>query len=127
MATISSTKTITSPDGSGFTITTELDTATGKKFTTVNNLQGAFITSGTPEKVSNFMGSITKSSASPGAKALAAETVNVVVDQSETLTAQYQQQVPPPSTEPQHLLNLRHKMQPHKDLQVKTGQMMMAP
>lgn len=100
MAIISSTKTITSSDGSGFTITTELDTATGKKFTTVNNLQGALITSGTPEKVNNLMGSIAKSSASPGAKALAAETTNVIGEQSESLTSQYQQQVPPPSTEP---------------------------
>ena len=97
MATISKSQTVTSSDGSVFSIVTELDTDNGKQFTTINDGSGGFVMSGTPDKVISRLATFAKT---PKYTELSNASITTVENQKSDLTAQYQQLVPPPKTEP---------------------------
>jgi hypothetical protein len=97
MATVSKSQTVTSSDGSVFSIVTELDTDNGKQFTTINDGSGGFVMSGTPDKVISRLATFAKT---PKYTELSNASITAVENQKTDLTAQYQQLVPPPKTEP---------------------------
>ena len=97
MATISKSQTVTSSDGSIFSIVTELDTDSGKQFTTINDGSGGFVMDGTPDKVISRLATFAKT---PNFTELSNASILVVENQKSALNAQFQQQVPPPNKEP---------------------------
>jgi hypothetical protein len=97
MATISKSQTVTSSDGSIFSIVTELDTDSGKQFTTINDGSGGFVMDGTPDKVISRLATFAKT---PKFTELSNASILVVENQKSALNAQFQQQVPTPNKEP---------------------------
>jgi len=97
MATISSTRSIPNPGYSPWTSTVELDTNTGKQVSYVYGGSGKLLYNGTPQEV---VSQIPSNSSYATDKAFFDGLISTIDEQSASLTAQYQQQVPPPPTEP---------------------------
>jgi hypothetical protein len=103
MATNSSTQIGQGADGSSWTSTVDLDTNNGSKTSTVtfSTPKGPVTLTGTPDSVSSQLGALmTQNAAFPKYVSLLAAAQSALLNISSTLTAQYQQQNPPPSTEP---------------------------
>ena len=97
MATISSTRSIPNPGFSPWTSKVELDTNTGKQVSYVYGGSGKLLYNGTPQEV---VSQIPSNSSYATDKAFFDGLISTIDEQSASLTAQYQQQVPPPPTEP---------------------------
>ena len=97
MATISSTRSIPNPGFNPWTSTVELDTNTGKQVSYVYGGSGKLLYNGTPQEV---VSQIPSNSSYATDKAFFDGLISTIDEQSASLTAQYQQQVPPPPTEP---------------------------
>ena len=103
MATNSSTQVGQGAEGSSWTSTVDLDTSTGSKTSSVtyNTPNGSKTLTGTPESVSTQLGELmTKNAAFPNYVSLLRAAQSALINISETLTASYQQLVPPPNSEP---------------------------
>ena len=103
MATNSSTQVGQGADGSSWTSTVDLDTNTGSKSASVTFVtpQGPVTLTGTPESVSTQLGALmTKNAAFPNYVELLRAAQSALINISATLTASYQQLVPPPNAEP---------------------------
>ena len=97
MATIGSTKSIPNPGYSPWTSKVELDTSTGNQIAYVYGGSGKLLYSGTPQEV---VSQIPSNSSYNSDKTFFDGLISTIDGQSSSLTAQYQQQVPPPKTEP---------------------------
>jgi hypothetical protein len=97
MATIGNTKSIPNPGYNPWTSKVELDTDTGKQMAYVYGGSGKLLYSGTPQEV---VSQIPSNTAYNSDKAFFNGLISTIDGQSSGLTAQYQQQVPPPNTEP---------------------------
>ena len=103
MATNSSTQVGQGAEGSSWTSTVDLDTNTGAKTASVtyNTPNGSKTLTGTPESVSTQLGALmTKNAAFPNYVSLLRAAQSALINISATLTASYQQLVPPPNAEP---------------------------
>ena len=103
MATNSSTQVGQGAEGSSWTSTVDLDTNTGAKTASVtyNTPNGSKTLTGTPESVSTQLGALmTKNAAFPNYVQLLTAAQSALINISATLTASYQQLVPPPNAEP---------------------------
>ena len=103
MATNSSTQVGQGADGSSWTSTVDLDTNNGSKTSTVTFItpKGPVTLTGTPESVSTQLGGLmTKNAAFPNYVSLLRAAQSALLNISASLTSEYQQQVPPPNTEP---------------------------
>ena len=96
MATISSTRSIPNPGFSPWTSKVELDTNTGKQVSYVYGGSGKLLYNGTPQEV---VSQIPSNSSYATDKAFFDGLISTIDEQSASLTAQYQQQVPPPNSE----------------------------
>lgn len=97
MATISSTRSIPNPGFNSWTSKVELDTNTGNQVSYVYGGSGKLLYNGTPQEV---VSTIPRLSAYATDKAFFDGLISTIDEQSASLTAQYQQQVPPQPTEP---------------------------
>ena len=97
MATIGSTRSIPNPGYNPWTSKVELDTDTGRQIAYVYGGTGKLLYTGTPQEVVSQIPSNTAYNAD---KAFFDGLISTIDGQSSGLTAQYQQQVPPPKTEP---------------------------
>ena len=103
MATNSSTQVGQGADGSSWTSTVDLDTTNGSKTSTVTFItpKGPVTLTGTPDSVSTQLGALmTKNAAFTNYVALLRAAQSALINISATLTASYQQLVPPPNAEP---------------------------
>ncbi len=97
MATIGSTRSIPNPGYSPWTSKVELDTNTGKQVSYVYGGSGKLLYNGTPQDV---VSQIPNNSSYATDTAFFDGLISTIDEQSASLTAQYEQQVPPANSEP---------------------------